>query len=113
MTWPIVLELASGASLLTWVFIDLRHLKNYAFVGFLRRRPESLKGQHQYSYWLMQRLVSTEALGFALLYLFLAFLTWRVFFLMGALTCLALATRHYRLANRKLPSAAPARTSDG
>jgi hypothetical protein len=108
-TWPIALEITSGASLLTWAFIDLRHLKNYAFVWFLRRRPDSLQGQHQYSYWLMQRLVSTEAFGFALLYFFLALFTWRVFFAMGALTCLALAIRHYRLANRKLPVAASVR----
>lgn len=111
-TWPIALEITSGASLLTWAFIDLRHLRNYAFVWFLRRKPDSLKGQQQYTYWLMQKLVSTEAFGFALLYFFLALLTWRVFFAMGALTCLALAIRHYRLANRKLPLAAAERKTD-
>jgi hypothetical protein len=96
-------EVVAGATLLTWIFIDLRHLRNYFYVGFLRAKPESLQGQLRYSYWLLQRLISAEALGFALMYGFFALLTGRVFFLMGAITCAALALRQYRLANRKLP----------
>jgi hypothetical protein len=96
-------EVVAGATLLTWVFIDLRHLRNFFYVGFLRRRPESLQGQIRYSYWLLQRLISAEAFGFALMYGLFALLTGRVFFLMGAVTCLAMAARQYRLANRRLP----------
>jgi hypothetical protein len=99
----IVTEVLAGATVLTWTFIDLRHLRNYTFVRFLRRRPDSLKGRLHYSYWLLQRLIAADAFGFALLYGFLALLTLRIFFLTGAITCLALAQRQYRLADRKLP----------
>ena len=96
-------EFLAGALLLTWAFINSRHLRNYAFVWFLRRRPDGLKGRQEYSYWFMQRLLASEALIFGLLYFFLMFLTWRIFFLAGALACLGLALRAYRLANRKFP----------
>jgi hypothetical protein len=96
-------EFVAGAVLLTWVFIDSRHVRNYAYIWFLRRKPDSLKGRSQYSYWLLQKLLSSEAFTFCLLYIFLAFLTWRLFFLAGTLACLSLAVRHSRLANRKLP----------
>lgn len=98
-------EFLAGALLLTWVFVDSRHLRNYAYVRFLRRKPESLRGRLEYSYWLTQKLVSSEAFIFGLLYLFLALLTLRLFFLAGVLACLSFALRHSRLANRKLPPA--------
>ena len=96
-------EFLAGALILTWIFIDSRHLRNYAYVRFLRRRPDSMKGRSEYSYWLMQKMLSSEAFTFSLLYLFLALLTWRLFFLAGVLTCLSFALRHNRLANRKPP----------
>jgi hypothetical protein len=96
-------EFLAGALLLSWFFIDQRHLRNYAFVWFLRRKPDSLEGRSEYSYWLMQKMLSSEAFIFSLLFLFLAVLTWRLFFLAGVLTCLSFAIRHNRLANRKPP----------
>jgi hypothetical protein len=98
-------EFLAGALLLTWVFVDSRHLRNYAFVWFLNRKPDSLKGRSDYSYWLMQKMVASDAFTFSLLYLILAFLTWRIFFLAGVLTCLSFALRHNRLANRNPPLA--------
>ena len=95
-------EFLAGALLLTWVFVDSRHLRNYAFIRFLRRKPDSLKGRSEYSYWLMQKTISSEAFTFSLFYLFLALLTLRLFFLAGVVTCLSFALRHNRLANRKL-----------
>ena len=97
-------ELVAGALLLTWCFVNSRHLRNYSYVWFLRRRPDALKGRQELSYWFMQKTLSADALTFSLLYLFLALLTFRVFFLAGTLTCLALAIRAYRLANRKFPA---------
>jgi hypothetical protein len=97
-------EFLAGALLLSWFFIDQRHLRNYAYVWCLRRKPDSLKGRSEYSYWLMQKMLSSEAFIFSLLYLFLAVLTWRLFFLAGVLTCLSFAVRHNRLANRKPPA---------
>ncbi len=104
-------EFLAGALLLTWLFVDSRHFRNYAHVWFLRRKPESLNGRSGYSYWLMQKLISAEAFTFSLLYLSLTLLTWRLFFLAGTLTCLSLAIRHYRLANRILPQPASTRQS--
>ncbi len=99
-------EFLAGALLLTWSFINGRHLRNYAYVRFLKHKPDALKGRQEYSYWFMQRMLSSEALTFALLCLFLTLLTWRIFFLAGALVCISLALRAYRLANRKFPAPA-------
>ncbi len=94
-------EFLAGATLLTWSFINSRHLRNYAFARALRRKPDALQGVQKQSYWFLQRMLSAEALAWSLLYLFLTVLTWRIFFLAGTLTCLALGIRAYRLANRK------------
>ncbi len=101
-------EFLAGATLLTWSFVNIRHLRNYALVWFLTRKPDAISGLQRQSYWFMQKNLSADALTFSLLYLFLALLTFRVFFLAGTLTCLALALRAYRLANRKFPAPGPA-----
>jgi hypothetical protein len=104
------LEFIAGALLLTWLFIDLRHLRNYGYVGLLRRKPDAIKtgnGPNTLSYWVLQRLISLDAINFSLLCLLLAILTFRLFFLGGMSTCLALALRHWRLANRKSPLVVP------
>ena len=97
-------ELMAGGLLLTWIFVNMRHVHNYAHISSLRLRPDGMKGRLEYSYWLLQRLASIDAFNFVMLYLFLALLTGRLFFVAGALGCAALALRHYRLANRKLAS---------
>ncbi len=106
-------EFLAGALLLTWSFVNSRHLRNYALVWFLRRRPSAIEGQQKFSYWMMQKMLSAEAFAFALLLLFLTILTWRIFFLAGAMTCLALTLRAYRLANRKFPAPAPVAANAG
>ncbi len=94
-------EFLAGALLLTWSFVNARHLRNYAYAWFIRQKPDALAGRQEQSYWFMQKMLSAEAGVFALLYLFLAVLTFRLFFLAGAVTCLAVCLRSYRLANRK------------
>jgi small-conductance mechanosensitive channel len=94
-------EFLAGALLLTWSFINARHLRNYAYAWFLKRKPEALKGRQEQSYWFMQKMLAAEAFVFAVLYLFLAVMTLRPFFLAGTITCLAVCLRAYRLANRK------------
>jgi len=105
--WPgyFFTELLAGALLLTGSFINSRHLRNYAYVWSLRRKADALKGHQEYSYWFMQRTLSADALTFSLVFLFVFLLTWRIFFVAGALTCLAIAIRAYRLANRKFAAA--------
>ncbi len=97
------LEFLAGALLLTWCFINSRHLRNYVYVWSLRRRPTALGGKQEYSYWFMQRTLAAEALAFSLLFFFFFLLTWRIFFVAGTLTCTLLALRAWRLANRKFP----------
>ena len=106
-------EFLAGALLLTWSFVNSRHIRNYAYVWFLRRRPDALGGRQVFSYWIMQKMLSAEALAFGLIFLFLTVLTWRIFFLAGAMTCLAVSLRAYRLANRKFPTPAPAEAKAG
>jgi hypothetical protein len=60
----------------------------------------------------MQKMLSSDAFNFSLLYLFLALLTWRLFFLAGALACLSFTLRHSRLANRKLSVTMPSTPQD-
>jgi hypothetical protein len=96
-------EFLAGALLLTWSFVNARHLRNYGFLWAVHRRPDSLKGRHEQSYWFTQKMLAADALAFSLLYLLLTLLTFRVFFLAGVLTCLAICVRAYRLANRKFP----------
>lgn len=100
-------EFLAGALLLTWAFVNSRHLRNYFYVSFVRQKPDALQGRQVQSYWFMQKQLSSEAMVWGLLYLALFLLTWRIFFLAGALTCGALALRAYRLANRKFTSPAP------
>jgi hypothetical protein len=105
-------EFLAGVLLLTWVFVDSRHLRNYAHVWFLRRRPESIKGRTEYSYWLTQKMFAADSFTFSLMYFFFALLTFRLFFLAGSFACLSFTLRHSRLANRKLPAALPANPPD-
>ena len=52
-------EFLAGALLLTWSFINSRHLRNYAYAWFVRRRPEALKGRQEQSYWFMQKMLGS------------------------------------------------------
>ncbi len=98
-------EFVAGALLLTWSFVNSRHLRNYLYVWLVRRKPDALSGQQVQSYWFMQRTLAGEALLWALLYLFLYALIGRFFFLGGVLACTAVALRAWRLANRKFKTA--------
>ena len=94
-------EFLAGALLLTWSFVNVRHLRNYGYALILKHRPDAIRGRQEQSYWFMQRMLAADALIFSLLYFVFTLLTLRIFFLAGTLTCLALALRAYRLANRK------------
>ncbi len=94
-------EFLAGALLLTWSFVNSRHLRNYLYVWLLKRKPEALGGQQLQSYWFMQKQLAGEALVWGLLYLFLFVLIGRLFFLAGVLTCATVALRAWVLANRR------------
>src|SRR5512138_2477915 len=42
-------EFFAGALLLTWSFVNARHLRNYAYAWFMKRRPEAVKGRQEQS----------------------------------------------------------------
>jgi len=101
---PLGYEIVLGGCLLGWLFVDSRHLRNYFYVLAIRRRSGAVSGQVRTSYWLSQRVSAFDALLWGLTYLLFAFLSSRLFFLGGALTCLVLAVRQWGLADRKLPT---------
>jgi len=98
---PFNIELIAGLFLLTWLFVDMRHLRNYFYAIQLKRRPDAMSGHLSQSYWISQRLLSFDALSFAVFCLAAWLVTYRTFFIGGILTCTALFVRHYLLANRK------------
>lgn len=94
-------EFMVGAFLLLWIFIDLRHLRNFYFHLHLKNRPGSVDGHIKQSYWLNQRLISYDAFMFGVIYGLGWLASGEQFFLGGAFVCLVLALRHFLLANRK------------
>ncbi len=102
---PLFVEFMAGALLLTWSFVNSRHLRNYLYTWLVRQRPEALGGQQLQSYWFMQKSLAGEAFVWGLLYLFLFALFGRLFFLAGTLACWAITLRAWRLANRRFKKA--------
>ncbi len=98
-------EFLAGALLLTWSFVNSRHLRNYLYAWLVRRKPDALGGQQLQSYWFMQKALAGEAFAWGLLYLFLFGLIGRIFFLAGTLTCWSVMLRAWLLANRKFKPA--------
>ncbi len=98
-------EFLAGALLLTWSFVNSRHLRNFLYVWLVRRKPDALGGQQMQSYWFMQRALAGEAFVWGLVYLLLFVLFFRLFFLAGTLACWTIALRAWLLANRKFKKA--------
>jgi hypothetical protein len=94
-------EFMVGAFLLLWTFINLRHLRNLYFHLHLKQRPESVDGRIKQSYWLNQRLISYDAFAYSTICGLAWLANGQQFFLGGAFVCLALALRHFLLANRR------------
>jgi hypothetical protein len=101
----VFVEFLAGALLLTWSFVNSRHLRNYLYAWLVRRKPDALGGQQHQSYWFMQRSLAGEALVWGLLYLLLFVLIGRIFFLAGVLSCVTIALRAWLLASRKFKTA--------
>jgi hypothetical protein len=94
-------EFLVGASLLMWVFIDLRHIRNLYFYQHVKNRPESVEGHIKKSYWLNQRLLAYDAFTYSAVYGLAWLVGGQQFFLGGTFVCFLLALRHFFLANRK------------
>jgi hypothetical protein len=95
-----IFELFIGAALLQGLWINLRHLQNILIFRDTRR-PGSISGHLEYSYWLSQRSSASNILGYAIVFSVAAFATMRPFFWGGVIICIVQSLRCYKLANRK------------
>lgn len=93
-------EIFVGATILLWLYVDLHHLYNYGRVYFLKNKPESLKGTVTQSYWYSQIMSAVEAIIFGILYLCVWIISYRFFFIGGAIACFFWAFKHYRFSKQ-------------
>lgn len=100
---PPVFEILIGAVIMEWIFLDTRHLQNLLVLRDLLR-PGNVVGRIEYSYRFNQRNMAYSFFVAALLYALISLASSRLFFAGGAAASALLAIRHFRLANRKLPS---------
>jgi len=86
-----------GMFLLLEVAIHLRHFRNIALIREARKHG-GIEGQITYKKWFSYRISANDLYIVSALFLFIAVLTFNLFFLGGAITCLATGIRHSRLA---------------
>jgi hypothetical protein len=97
-----IFELFFGAYFLQWLTIDLSHIVNiFSFQDI--RKPGSLIGKMEYSYWFSQRQVAFGYFRQAILFSVAALATMRLFFWGGVAIILLQGFRHLHLANRNFP----------
>jgi len=94
-----IFEFFIGAFLLQWFYIDLTNIVNILSLQDIRK-PGSLTGKIEYSYWLSQRQVAFRNISQAILFSIAALATMRLFFWGGVAGLLFTGTRHLNLANR-------------
>jgi hypothetical protein len=99
-----------GMFLLLEVAIHLRHFRNVGLIHTARKYG-GIEGQIIYKKWFSYRISANDLYIVSVLFLIVAILTYSLFFLGGAITCLATGIRHSRLAAKtwkmssvKLPS---------
>jgi hypothetical protein len=95
-------EFSIGGCLLLGLYIDLRHLLNIIYFRDMRK-PNSVTGRIEYSYWISQRASATSFITQSILLSIAALATQRPFFWGGVAFCLLLSFRDFLLANRKFP----------
>ena len=94
-----IFEFFIGAYLLQWFYIDLLHIANIFYIHDIRK-PGSLTGKIEYSYWFSQRQVAFRNISQAILFSIAALATMRLFFWGGVAGLLFAGIRHLHLANR-------------
>jgi hypothetical protein len=99
MQIPEIYEGALGALILVELAVHLRHLHNLYTFHYISR-SEGVSGCIQYSMWMTLRISGWELLGYTGLWLVLAVLTGRWFFVGGAIKCLATAIQHWKLSDK-------------
>jgi hypothetical protein len=106
-TYPLYL----GMFLLLEVAVHFRHLRNIAIIREIRKNG-GVVGQITYRQWFSYRNSANELYITGTFFLLAALLTYRLFFLGGAIACYGTAFRHARLA-KKTRSKIPASVAGG
>jgi hypothetical protein len=94
-TYPLYL----GMFLLLEVAVHLRHLRNVAIIHEVKKHG-GVEGQILYRKWFSYRNSANELYITATLFLFIAALTYSLFFLGGALMCYGNGFKHSRLGKK-------------
>jgi hypothetical protein len=90
-----------GMSILMEVAVHLRHLRNVFMIRLVRAHG-GIDGEVTYRQWFSYRVSANEMYLIALLYLFVAIITFSLFFLGGALMCFGLGVRHNYYAKKAI-----------
>lgn len=88
-----------GIFLLLEVAVHLRHLRNVALIREIKKNA-GVEGQIIYKRWFSYRISALELYIYATLFLFVALLTYSLFFLGGAIMCYGTGFKHSRLAKK-------------
>lgn len=96
---PELYEFMLGLMILVQLSIHTRHLRNL-FLFRAITKTNGITGRIEYSRALMLRMSSTESLIFSGMFLILFAFTQSWFILGGAVGCLSLAAKHFRLARK-------------
>jgi hypothetical protein len=101
---PALYQFALGAMILSQLAVHIRHVRNLflfrAIIG-----TDAVRGRIEYSRPLVLRMSSVELLGFAGAFALLFVFTQSWFMMGGAIACLAMAGKHWRLARKHASSA--------
>lgn len=92
-----------GMFILMEVAVHFRHLRNVFMIRLVRMHG-GVDGDVTYHQWFSYRVSANEMYMIALLYLFVAIITFSLFFLGGALMCFGLGVRHNYYAKKALQS---------
>ncbi len=95
-----IFEFLIGAILLQWLEIDLLHIQNILYFRDIIRKPNSLTGTVESSYWLSQRQTAFRKISHAVFISVAALATMRLFFWGGVVVLIVQGFRHLKLANR-------------
>jgi len=93
-------EIVAGCFILMELAIHGRHFRNILFFKKLMRSL-GIDGRIEYSRWLSHYMSSIELLWSAFFYFIIFLLTGRFFFIGGALSCLAVASKSEKIAQKK------------
>lgn len=103
---PQIYSFALGALIAVQLTIHIRHVRNLSL--FRAAGSDAVRGRIEYSRPLVLRLSSVEVLAFAGLFIVLFAFTYSWFVLGGAVACLSLAGKHWRLVRARVSATEPA-----